>query len=62
MNTLMLIVLLCVPLMLCVKPCYINCTMNKKVDHEDEFHRVNSDETPRGGDYATHDDNFVEAA
>lgn len=56
MNTLMLIVLICVPLMLCVKPCYLqHCASKahkKGAEVEDEF--------VEGGDYATHD-NFVEA-
>ena len=30
MNILMLVVLVCVPLMLCVKPCYLNCQLKKK--------------------------------
>jgi len=56
MNTLMLIVVICVPLMLCVKPCYIqHCA--KKANH----HKVVEDEFVQGGDYATHEDNFVEA-
>lgn len=55
MNNLMMIVLICVPLMLCVKPCYLQfCAKKSKgADVEDEF---------VGGDYATHEDNFVEAA
>jgi len=62
MNTLMLIVVICVPLMLCVKPCYLQHCAPKKshhgavaVDAEHEF---------EGGDFATHDpheDHFVEA-
>ena len=62
MNTLMLVVLICVPLMLCVKPCYINCTMKKKVEDEFEWKRAEGEDSPVGGDYATHDDNFVQAA
>lgn len=51
MNTLMLIVMICIPLMLCVKPCYIQCCKSKSsshVDHEDEFEQV-----------VTSEDNFV---
>jgi len=62
----MIIVLICVPLMLCVKPCYINCSKPKaKVDdHDDEFVRTTDDETDfgKGGSYATGEDGFLEAA
>ena len=56
MNLLMMIVLICVPLMLCVKPCYIQFCKSKPakkgaVDPEDEF---------VGGDYA-HGDDFMQA-
>ena len=58
MNTLMLIVVICIPLMLCVKPCYLQHCAKKShksgVDPEHEF-----EDTP--GNYATHEDNFVEA-
>ena len=54
MNALMLIVVICIPLMLCVKPCYIQfCKKKSHVGVDDEF--------VAGGDYATHEDNFVEA-
>ena len=51
----MLVVLLCVPLMLCVKPCYLQFCAKKShvADNADEF--------IAGGDFATHEDNFVEA-
>ena len=67
MNILMLIVLVCVPLMLCVKPCYINCTKPKaKVDHgDDEFVRTTEDLPEQEfvkGSYATGEDGFLEAA
>jgi vacuolar-type H+-ATPase subunit I/STV1 len=60
MNTLMLIVVVCIPLMLCVKPCYLqHCA--KKAHHK----VVEDDDFVQGGEYATHDvitgDNFVEA-
>lgn len=54
MNTLMLIVLICVPLMLCVKPCYLQFCAKKS-------HGKNVDDEFVGGDYATHEDNFIEA-
>lgn len=67
MNILMLVVLICVPLMLCVKPCYINCTKPKaKVDHEDdEFVRTTGEDLEQEfvkGKYATGEDGFMEAA
>lgn len=45
MNILMLIVLVCVPLMLCVKPCYIQCTSSSKEGSkvQDEFEKVTDD-------------------
>ena len=56
MNLLMMIVLICVPLMLCVKPCYLQFCKSKPskkdVDQEDEF---------VGGDYA-HGDDFMQAS
>lgn len=62
----MLVVLICVPLMLCVKPCYINCTRPKaKVgeDGEDEFvHKTSEEEEFTTPNYATHEDGFLEAA
>ena len=56
MNILMLVVLVCVPLMLCVKPCYLNCTKASPKVEEDEF--VKSNDEPN---YATHEDGFLEA-
>lgn len=55
----MLIVVLCVPLMLCVKPMYLQFCAKKThskavADIDDEF-------VSHGGDYATHEDSFVEA-
>lgn len=62
MNTLMLIVLICVPLMLCVKPCYINCTMKKTAvdEQDDEFVAVKKvdNEVTKGGDFATNEDDY----
>ena len=57
MNILMLVVLVCVPLMLCVKPCYLNCTKASPKVEEDEFVKT-AEETPK---YATHEDGFLEA-
>lgn len=61
----MLVVLVCVPLMLCVKPCYINCTKPKpkvsKILDEDEFVKTSEEELTKG-QYATHEDGFLEAA
>ena len=58
----MLIVLICVPLMLCVKPCYLNCTMVKTVvnEEDDEFVAVKKvdDEVTKGGDFATNEDDY----
>ena len=47
MNMLMMIVMICIPLMLCVKPCYIQCCSGKhgkQVEHEDEFEKVVSED------------------
>lgn len=41
-NILMYIVLLCVPLMLCVKPCYAMCTAKPESEGDDEFVRADS--------------------
>ena len=58
MNLLMLIVMLCIPLMLCVKPCYLQFCAKKDAPHGAE---VTPDEF-EGGAYATHEDNFVDAS
>ena len=54
MNALMMTVMICIPLMLCVKPCYIQCCKNKhsQVSEEDEF---------QGGSYQTDDNNYKAA-
>merc|ERR1712156_226036 len=50
MNLLMMIVMVCIPLMLCVKPCYLQCCKKKShVSPEEEF---------QGGSYAVDDNNY----
>ena len=63
MNTLMLVVLICIPLMLCVKPCYLNCTMAKHADVDDEFVAVKQQDTEdKPGEYATNEDDYRNAS
>lgn len=60
MNMLMLTVVVCVPLMLCVKPCYLQFCKSKSGGKVSDIEKDGDFETA-GGDYATHEDNFMEA-
>jgi len=55
MQICMMTVIICVPIMLCVKPIYLLCGKGKSHKIEDDIGAVS-------GGYATGDDNFINAA